>query len=71
MMDTILGRLLLIALAGNVLCGLAWLFALLRQVIAARSQRKIDGCRSEETLKYFKERHLGFPRGTLKILEPN
>ena len=62
MMDTILGGLLLIALASSVLCGLACLFALLHQVTAARSKREQDGERRAETLQYFEERHLRFPR---------
>jgi hypothetical protein len=50
MMDTILGGLLIIALAGSVPWGVAWLFALFHQVIAARSQPEKNGCRSAETL---------------------
>jgi hypothetical protein len=71
MMDTILGGLLLIALASSVLCGLACLFALLHQVIAARSKREQDGERRAQTLQYFEECHLSFPPGTLKLLETN
>ena len=72
MMDMILGGLLIIALASSVLCGLACLFALLHQIFAARSKREQDGCRSTETLQYFKERHLrSCERGTLKMFETN
>jgi hypothetical protein len=69
MMDTILGGFLIIALASSILCGLACLFALLHQVIAARSKHEKDGeCRAE-TLQYFEERHLilgSYELGTLK-----
>ena len=58
MMDTIVGGLLIIALAGSVLCGLAWLFSFLHRVVAARSQREKDGERRGETLQYFEERPL-------------
>jgi hypothetical protein len=68
----ILNTLLIVGLASSVLCGLACLFALLHQVIAARSKREQDGeCRAE-TLQYFEERHLGScERETLKMIETN
>ena len=69
MMDTILGGLLIVALASSLLCGLACLFALLHQIIAARSQHEKDGGRGTETLQYFEERHLilgSYELGTLK-----
>ena len=72
MMDTILGGVLIIALASSLLCGLACLFALLHQIIAARSKREQDGGRSTDTLQYIEKRHLRpCERGTLKMFETN